>query len=71
MSNAWETTVDDVLNVVHKMGKKVSGVKANEIHDALNQFLIEDSALRGNDMDTQTKYAYEEIERQIKEDNLL
>lgn len=71
MSNAWETTEDDVLNVVHRMGKKLKAGQAEEILFCLNQFNIEDEALRGNDIETQTEYAYQEIERQIREDKLI
>jgi len=65
MSNAWENTSDDVLNVIHKMGKKATSYQVETIFDSLDHFKIEEAALRGNDMDTQTEYAYEEIERQI------
>jgi hypothetical protein len=71
MSNAFEVTPDDVLNVVHRMGKKISEEKCHEIHDALDHFKIEDEALRANDLDAQTDAAYDEIERQIKENKLL
>jgi len=71
MSNAFEVTTDDVLIVVHRMGKKISGDKAHEIHNALDHYKIEDEALRANDLDTQTDAAYDEIERQIKEKGLL
>lgn len=66
MSNAWETTTDDVLNVVHNMGKKLQDNEAEEILNNLDQFAIEDAALNGNDIETQTEYAYEEIEKQLK-----
>lgn len=69
MSNAWETTYDDVLNVAHRMGKKLTEDQTHTIHNELDHFKIEDAALNGNDMDTQTEYAYEEIERQMKEIN--
>lgn len=67
MSNAWETTYDDVLNVAHRMGKKLSGDQTDTIYDNLDHFKIEDAALNGNDIQKQTEYAYEEIERQMKE----
>jgi hypothetical protein len=71
MSTAFEITVDDVLNVVHKMGKKIDGDKADAIFDNLDQFKVEEAALYGNDMEEQTNYAYKEIERQITEGYLL
>lgn len=71
MNNAWETTTDDVLNVIHSIGKKATGDKVQEILDNLDQFSIEDAALNGDSMDEQTKYAYEEIKNQITKENLL
>ena len=72
MSNAFEVTPDDVLNVVHRMGIKISGDKAHEIHNALNHDLIECIALKaGNTLGEQTDAAYQEIRRQIKEKGLL
>jgi hypothetical protein len=71
MSNAFEVTTDDILNVVHRMGKKISGDKAHEIHNSLDHFQIENEALRTNDLQDQTDVAYQEIERQIKEEELL
>lgn len=71
MSNAWETTPDDILNVIHDMGKKAGPDKVHEILDNLDQFKIEDAALYGDDMDEQTNYAYEEIKKQITEGNII
>lgn len=70
MNNAWETTEDDVLNVIHNMGRKATSEKIQEIMDDLDNFSIEDAALNGDSMDEQTKYAYEEIKRQITEKGL-
>jgi len=79
MSYAFETTIDDVLNVVHKMCFKANGdqihkmcFKANgdqihEIFDNLDQDKVEMAALKGDDMDEQIDLAYIEIEEQIKE----
>lgn len=67
MSNAWETTYDDVLNVAHRMGKKLTGGQTHTIHNELNHYEIECAALQGNDMEEQTEAAYKEIERQMKE----
>ena len=65
MSSAWETTVEDVQNVLKKMGKTCTEEQADQIHSSLDHQEIERSALQGNDMETQTEYAYEEINRQI------
>ena len=71
MSNAWGTTTDDVLNVIHNMGKKTAGDKVHQILNDLNHFEIECEALRAPDQETQIEYAYQEIQRQIQEKGLL
>ena len=67
MSYAFETTIDDVLNVVHKMCFKANGDQIHEIFDNLDQDKVEMAALKGDDMDEQIDLAYIEIEEQIKE----
>jgi len=71
MSYAWETTEDDILNVVHDMGKKADEDKVHDIDNLLDHFAIEDAALNGDSMEEQTKYAYEEIKKQITEGNMI
>lgn len=66
MSNTWETTIDDVLNVIHKMGRKATSDQVETIFDSLDHFNIEAAALQANDLNAQTDLAYAEIERQIK-----
>jgi len=70
MSNAWETTSDDVVHVLEKNGIKVDDDmeewKVDEIVSQLDHALIEASALYGQDMDEQVQFAYEEIEAQLK-----
>lgn len=70
MSMAWETTEDDVANVLRAHG--ITNVNAADFCDEqLDHDRVEDAALRGNDMDTQTNYAYQSIEEQLKEAGLL
>ena len=70
MSMAWETTEDDVANVCRAHG--LTNVNAQEFCDEqLDHDRVEDAALRGNDMETQTNYAYQSIEEQLKEAGLL
>ena len=71
MSNAWETTTDDVLNVVHQLGKKIDGDTCHTILEELDQFAIENAALNGDDIDEQTQYAYDEMKMQIHEKGLV
>lgn len=66
-ANGFEITIDDVLFVVHKMGKKVTGDQANEIFENLDHFKVEEASMFGDELEQQTFYAYEEIERQIRE----
>jgi len=67
MSNAWETTIDDVENVLVSMGiNGVSEEKLEEITDfKIDHVAIEKAALYGESMEKQTDYAYEEIEKQL------
>lgn len=67
MSNAWETTTDDVLNVAHEMGMKLTTQEVEKIYNDLDHEIIEVAALNGKDLEEQTDYAYEEIKRQITE----
>lgn len=71
MSNAWETTNDDVKIVLDRHNVKVSEERLNEIGDMLNMDEIESAALYGDDMDEQTERAYEEIEKQLKEAKVI
>jgi len=65
MSNAWETTLEDVQNVIARMGKLAPNRTADDIMSDLDINLVECSALCGMDIDEQTEYAYNEIEKQI------
>lgn len=67
MSFAWETTVEDVQNVLRRMKMPNDEKSAQNIHRSLNMVAIEKAALRGDDIDQQTDYAYQEIKNQIKE----
>lgn len=72
MSLAWETTPEDIRNVMAKHGKgTLTDKRSEDIRFNLNEDLIEKAALYGNDISEQTDYAYQEIERQLKEKNLL
>lgn len=64
MCTAFEITTDDVEIVLRRMGRTDD---PDEIFDQLDCGAIEKAALYGDDMDEQTRYAYEEIETQIKE----
>ena len=67
MSSAWETTVDDVLNVLKEEGVSKTEEEAESILDDLDHDKIEKEALRGDNMDEQVDYAYLEIKEQLIE----
>ena len=70
MCFGFEITEEDVFNVYHnKFQKAVSMEKAERVFSLLNQDKIQKAALYGNDIATQTEYAYKEISQQIKELN--
>lgn len=78
MSLAYQPTSEDVENVLRANSLAVANsngksfeAMAEELFDNLNFFLIEKSALRGNELDQQTAYANEEIARQLRESGVL
>lgn len=66
MSLAWETTVEDLENVLSRMGRSLRPESLRVLYEELDQGAIERAALSGDGMDEQVKYAYDEIERQMK-----
>ncbi|VVB52423.1 Uncharacterised protein [uncultured archaeon] len=62
---AWETTVEDVENVLGKMGEDVA--LAPEIFNELDCEDVAKAALQSTDFDEQVEGAYNEIQRQIPE----
>jgi len=71
MSNAWETTNEDIINVAHNMGFDIGYGEADNISDSLNHSAIEKEALYGDDITEQTEYAYQEIKEQIINGDLI
>jgi len=65
MSNAWETTSEDVENALKQVGIIVDEDKSEELHEKLDMEAIEEAALWGDEMEEQTDYAYEEIVKQL------
>jgi len=73
MNTAWETTQEDVAHVLRTHGIEI-GLDSDrliELYASLDTRAVEQAALWGNDMDTQTKYARQEIERQLREAGVL
>ena len=71
---AFQTTWEDVKNVMTQNGKHVTILEAelifeNKIAGKLDR--IEQVALQGNNLDEQTNYANEEIATILQEENLL
>lgn len=65
MTNAFEITPEDVVNVMRKHGKNISEAEAEVLFSALDLGEIESAALYGDDLDEQTALAYDEIARQL------
>ena len=65
MSNAWETTSEDVENALKQVGIIVDEDKSEELHEKLDMEAIEEAAFWGDEMEEQTNYAYEEIVKQL------
>lgn len=64
--NAWETTVEDVENVLTQLNDDIA--LAPEIHGWLDHEAIAQAALdSGMELEEQTEGAYAEIKRQINE----
>jgi hypothetical protein len=68
MSIAFEITPEDVQNVLHKNNKKAD---PDTLYALLDTAAVEKAALYGNDIEEQTQYAYDEIERQLKQEGRL
>jgi hypothetical protein len=71
MSNAWETTTDDVEIVLRRLDISKMPDEIEAILDQLDTAAIEKVALCGDTMDDQTSFAHNEIERQLQELGLL
>jgi len=78
MSNAWETTTDDVESVLIRMG--IKGVSEEKLEEMLEEIMdfhlnydkVEAAALHGvKSLAQQTDYAYEEIEAQLKQTSIM
>lgn len=54
MSTAWETTAEDIQQVLDAHDLDLS---ADDIHDDLNHDDIEDAALFADELDDQQRYA--------------
>ena len=68
MSNAWETTSDDIWIVLKNSGIDKTDDEINDICDfQIDHDEVEKVALCGNDIDEQVNYAHDEIKKQLKE----
>lgn len=65
MSNAWETTTDDVANVLRQHDMVLSEAELERVTEELDHDAIEKTVLHYCNMDTQTDAAYCEIEDQL------
>ena len=76
VSNAYQATEEDVANVLNSNalanpgGKSIEQLAA-EVFPGLDFGLIEEAALYGDDLESQTDYANDEITRQLVEKGVL
>ena len=78
MNFAYQATEEDVENVLREhclqvantSGKSFESI-SNEVFGNLDSNLIEKAALHGDDLSQQTRYANEEIARQLREIGVL
>lgn len=77
LSTAFAVTPDDVFNVMKDAGEQLGYCYAEEIFERhIKEHVceggrIEKAALYGNDLDEQTKYAYEEITKILVEEGVI
>ena len=68
---AWQTTTDDIANVLRAWGiEKIEG-ELERLSDRLDHNEVENAALNGDEMDEQTNYTYGEIELQLVQMGIL
>lgn len=70
MSNAWQTTDEDIMNVMARHGVELDEEEIEFILSRLDHDAIERAALFGDEIEDQTGYAYDEIDKQIHDGNL-
>jgi sporulation-control protein spo0M len=70
-NRAWETTDQDIVNVMGNHDHDITDERAQEILEKIDITAVEGAALRGDEMEQQTHYAYGEIERQLVALNFL
>jgi hypothetical protein len=68
MSLAWETTIEDLENVLRRLGMPQQPAVVKTLYDQLDFAAIEKAALYGDSMEEQTEFAYKEIEHQLMGD---
>lgn len=67
MSNAWETTTNDVELVFQVHNIKFANEDVQRVFDALNHDLIEEGVLQYTDMEEQTDSMCDDIENKMIE----
>ena len=74
MSNlqiAWETTTDDLDCVLNRNGMECDQGTLNSLMDLIDYDEVAKAALEGKEIDEQMIYAYDEIEKQLKEARII
>ena len=66
MSNGWETTEDDIRDVLEKHGVDTFPIASDDITDFdIDHVAIEKEAMRGDSMYDQLELAHKEIAAQL------
>ncbi len=71
MSQAWETTEDDVAQVLTAHGIRKTPEELSEIHGNLDHDQIESIVLTACNMDDQVQLMLNDIEEQLMEDGVI
>lgn len=71
MSSAWETTEDDVSQVLNSHGIHVPPERLTEIHGEIDCDAIEEGVLYFTDMDKQIASMLSDIEDQLMEADIV
>ena len=73
MSMAWETTTEDIEQVLENEGfdGNIIDEFLDNLHSNIDHERVEEAALYGDEMEEQTDYAYSNIRDQLVEQEVL
>lgn len=65
--HAFEIIIDDLLNIIDQQGRTATQEQAQEMFEEIDFDAVTEAALFYDDMEEQTRAAYEEIETQLRD----